>query len=501
MKCLLSLLLILSCASTIQAQNELVPSALIVPDEYKALFDSAHTVLLPKGFVCRVFYARKNWNPRVLGLRPDGVVCVSDNANSQIDALPDADHNSIADSAITIAYEDSIAHGFAFYNGALYTAASSYVRKYEHPNALGVFQDSSIFISGIPYLAEGSPNHTSRTLLFDTVGQAIYLSAGAPCNACREVATERAAILRFNLIGTGRRIYASGLRNAVGLAMDNATHSLWTSVAERNGQGADIPQEFATHIIDQGFYGWPFAYGDKQWDDFTVDSAYRAMLPISHSDSLRVASMQVGDMFFPAHSTPLGIAIYHSPKFPDADGDLFITLHGSYPDITGRIVANGSKIERAHLILGKWIVSDFASGFLTDSLNYKRWARPCGIVIDTAGDLYFSSDHYDAHTPPAVYKISYDPSFKVEPQNISAASLDVFPDPVNSMCRVQVAGFNGPAQIDVVDILGRVVLSRKFGAPSPSYSLDLHELPRGTYIVRIISGNSSLEKKISIEHP
>jgi hypothetical protein len=66
---------------------------------------------------------------------------------------------------------------------------------------------------------------------------------------------------------------------------------------------------------------------------------------------------------------------------------------------------------------------------------------------------------------------------------------------------VQVAGFNGPAQIDVVDILGRVVLSRKFGAPSPSYSLDLHELPRGTYIVRIISGNSSLEKKISIEHP
>ncbi len=491
-------LFLLSCAVRAQQTDSLIPSALIVPDQYKALFDSAHTVLLPKGFTCTVFYANKNWSPRALAIRPDGVVCVSDNGNSVIDALPDANQDNVADSAIALATNDSNSHGFAFYNGALYTASYGDVRKYEHPNGLGIYQDSSVFIGGIPYLPEGTPNHVTRTILFDTVGQSLYLSVGAPCNACREVAQERAAILRFNLDGTGRRIYASGLRNAVGLTMDNVTHTLWASVAERNSQGEDVPQEFAAKIVDHGFYGWPIAYGDHQWDNFSADSEYRALLPITHADSSAVQSMQVAEMYFPAHTTPLGIASYHSANFPGYDGDLFITLHGSYPAADGRLIADGSKIERARNINGAWLVTDFASGFLTDSINYKRWARPCGIVIDTAGDLYFTSDHTDPHTPPAVYKISYVGDRTVSYGAPAKASLSLFPDPASGNCQVDIKGLSGKLRLTVYDVLGNVVLATSDMKQS-NHSFNTDRLSNGSYLVRVEGIDGVLTRKIVVQ--
>ncbi len=506
MRILLSTTILLLLVQSVHAQSadSLIASDLIVPAKYKTLFDSAHTVLLPKGFVCRVFYARVGSSPRTLAIRPDGVVCMADNVNSVIYALPDMNHVGVADTAITLAYNDSNSHGFAFYNGALYTAAVDVVMKYEHPNKDGLYVDSSIFISGIPDTAEGSPNHTTRTILFDTVGKSIFLSVGAPCNACREKATERAAILRFDLDGTGRRIYASGLRNAVGLSMDNATHTLWASVSERNSQGADVPPDFATRIVDQGYYGWPFAYGDHQWEDFSATPEYHKLLPITHADSTLVASMQPWDMVFPAHTTPLGIAIYHSNTFPGYEGNFFITLHGSYPAAEGRIIANGSKIERAQFINGKWMVTDFASGFLTDSIGYKRWARPCGIVIDTAGDLYFTSDYTDPHTPPAVYRISY-VGAKTVPQQapVNARLISIYPDPVTGYCSVIANGVGSNPWLNITDILGRVVREESrvsSNVREAQFTLNLRDLPNGMYVVRLSGGAGVVERKFVIQH-
>ena len=460
MKLLLSLVLLVTVFSTARAQavDTLVPSQLIVPARYASIYDSAHTVYLPKGFQCSVFYTQTGyWGPRLLAMDPSGRLCVADIGLSQVLALPDKNHVGAADTAIQLAYNDVNANSIAFYKGALYTIASGFVMKFEHPNAAGLYVDSSIFIANIPDTAEGSPNHTTRTILFDTIGKNLFLSVGAPCNACREKATERASILKFNLDGSGRSVYATGLRNAVGLTLDQQTYQLWASVEERNSLGADIPGDFLTRIVDGGFYGWPIAYGDHVWDNFQSDSEYKAILPLNQTDSSRVNSMQVADLPVDAHSTPLDLAFYYGSNLPSKyNGNLFFTEHGSYQGADGRVIADGSKLLRAQNINGKWKATDFATGFLTDSINYTRWARPCGILLDTNGDIYFTSDHIVPHAGAAVFKISYVGEGSVASTEPSLPLLRIYPNPASDRVMIEVGIEARNAAMVVNDILGNI---------------------------------------------
>ena|ERR1700733_14480426 len=300
MKIPLVIFLLITCVGTTRSQviqDTLVPTALIIPAKYASLYDTARTVYLPKGFQCTLYYTQAGyWAPRMMAIDPSGTLCVADQGLSQVLALPDADYDGAADTAIQIAYNDSNAHSIAFYDGALYAASPGVVFKFEHPNAAGLYVDSSRFIDSIPDAAQGTTNHITRTILFDTVAKVIYLSVGSPCNACRETDSERGSVLAFNLDGTGRRIYATGLRNAVGLGMDALTRDIWINVAERNSLGEDIPHDFAAPLVENGFYGWPIAYGDHVWDDFQTDSEYMTLLPITETDSNNVARMQVPDV-------------------------------------------------------------------------------------------------------------------------------------------------------------------------------------------------------------
>ncbi len=169
-----------------QVADSLVPTALIIPPKYSEIFDSSQTVYLPKGFQCSVFYTQSaSWWPRMLAIDPSNRLCVADMGNSEIVALADNDHDGAADTAITIAHHDGGANSLAFYQGSLYTAASTYVLKYDHLNAEGLYSDSSVFISNIPNTPEGEDNHYTRTIVFDTARKNIFLSVGSPCNACR----------------------------------------------------------------------------------------------------------------------------------------------------------------------------------------------------------------------------------------------------------------------------------------------------------------------------
>jgi glucose/arabinose dehydrogenase len=512
MKTLLALLFAFVLCNQVFAQSSadsLIRTDLIVPARFQALFDSAHSVLLPAGFRCSVFYAGNLGGPRSLAIDPNGRVCVADRDRSMILALPDPKHKGYADTTILLANDDSNAHGFAFFNGALYTAAANFVRKYEHQNGAGLYQDSSVFIPNIPYKAEGTPNHTTRTILFDTVGKHIYISVGAPCNACREIDTERAAILRFGLDGGGRTLYATGLRNAVGLTMDYTTNTLWASVAERNALGEDLPGEPILRVTQNGFYGWPLAYGDHQWDNFQSTAEYKAMLPITHADSVKVANMTVPDMFVPAHTTPLGVAVYHASQFPaEYQSNLFITLHGSAKAEDGRLVANGSSIVRAIPDGSKWILKDFALGFLTDSINYKRWARPCGIVIDSEGNIYFSSDNADAHTPPAVYKISYVGAGSVQSLGTSyhATTLTTYPNPVDRICTFELYGeMQSTGSLLITDVVGRTIASITTTAASETpgttrFTFDMSRLAPGIYFAQLQSKLGVVRSQFVIVH-
>ncbi|HYM21424.1 MAG TPA: PQQ-dependent sugar dehydrogenase [Candidatus Kapabacteria bacterium] len=484
------------------AIDTLFASDLMVAPKFRSLFDSAHTVLLPRGFRCEVYYSSANFHPRSLAIGPDGGVACSDMNAGSIYSLSENSGTGVADTAITLAYNDGGAHGFAFYHNALYTSASTYVLKYEHQNASGLYTDSSVFIDSIPNGAEGADNHYTRTILFDTVGKNIFLSDGSPCNACREKDTDRATIFRYNLDGSGRSIYATGVRNAVGLSMDYQTNTLWAAVAERNNLGPDAPGDFATRILKNGFYGWPLAYGDHQWDDFSSTAEYQAMLPITRADSLKVAGMIPPDIVAPAHSTALGVAVYRGSMFPaQYHASVFVTLHGSYNSTDGRLIANGSKIIRGIPNDTGWTLADFATGFLTDSIRYQRWARPCGIVIDSIGDLYFCSDESGAHSAPAVYKIFYEKKFSVNsPVLPNLDALRIFPDPVSRESstvefRAELSSASSIGTLSISDITGREIGSYKLqqvGSSTYTVTLSTSELGAGVYFARVLTNSGML---------
>lgn len=407
---------------------ELVQSTLVVPQNFQKYFDSSRTINLPRGFTAKVFYTGTLSSPRFMDFSPDGTLCVADQSNSTVIALPDADVDGVADTAFAIASGTDNAHSIAFHDGSLFAASQSHVRRYGNRSGTGVYTTNQLFIDSIGSVAEGSPNHTTRTMLYDDASQSLFISVGAPCNACRERDTTRASIQRYDLNGKLQHIYATGLRNAVGLAMDSG-HHLWATVAERNNLGADLPGDLITHIEKSGFYGWPYAFGDHRWVDFSATPEYSAMLPLSPADTAHRDAMLPPDLTVAAHSTPLGIVACKNANLPPLyDNAFLVAVHGSYQGTDGRLVANGSKILLLTQVGGKWTSEDFCTGLLTDSINYTRWARPCGIILDRQGNIYFSSDHEAPHVKPAIYRISYDGSDAVARQQDAQELMDVSQD-------------------------------------------------------------------------
>jgi glucose/arabinose dehydrogenase len=469
-----------TAAAAMSQSLELQPVQLFIPAKFQQYYDSARTVYLPKGYSISVFYTGGLSSPRFMAIQSDGTLCLADQGSSAVFALPDTNSDGVADTILTLASETDNAHSIAFHGGSLFAASPNRVWKYDTLSN-GRYGAKQLFIDSLGATAEGSPNHVTRTILFDDTKQSIYISDGAPCNACREKDTNRATILGFNIDGTGRRIYASGLRNAVGLALDSS-HQLWATVAERNNLGADLPGDLVTTISSDGFYGWPFALGNGGWEDFSATSEYKALLPLTHSDSVKVQTMEHPTMTVAAHSTPLGIVYCDDTAFGTANQHaLFVAVHGSYPGTDGRIVANGSDIVRMKNENGNWIQEVFASGFLTDSIQYLRWARPAGIILDGKGNLYFSSDHTAPHATPAIFRISYDAKSSVVSGNVVTNR----PTFAYDDHRITIDGVEGADRsIAVYDIIGRR-MSAAVEEREAGYAIDLSSLPAGLCFIRV----------------
>ena len=470
---LLWIVLLTFASSQVHAQSELVEKKLLVPGKFQSLFKTEHSIHIPKVFRLSMFYASNIAGLRFMQFDPEGRLCVASTSANEVLALSDKDTDGVADTAIVLASNTLGAHSFAFHDSGLYVASRARVMRYSNPDKFGEYQTSTTFIGNIPdSQQENGPNHITRTILFDDVRQKVFLSVGAPCNACREADTDRAAIWELNQDGTGKKIFASGLRNAVGLALDS-NNIIWATVAERNSQSADIPGELVTSIKPDGFYGWPLAFGDHQFENFAATAEYTALLPITRADSLLVKNMQPPDATLPAHCTPLGIAYYRDTTLPTYYRNcFFVAEHGSYNGTDGRLVANGSKIILLRNISGVWTPEDFITGFLTDSINYKRWARPTGLLFDRKGNFYFASDNGDSNTPNAIFKVSYHPEDAVEesaPDN--TATIDILDGKLRIVS-------SEDATITITDILGRQYSAASCIALQPQ-SIELRSLPRG----------------------
>ncbi len=472
-----------------QPRVPLLPTKMTVPTRYSSLYRStaaltvADSVFMPKGFRINVFHAGM-MKPRFFAWNPDGVLHIVDMSAEAVFALPDRNGDGVADTIFVAAAPVREAHSVVFYQGAMLVAEPTRVLRFLDRNGDGVYETQSVLIDSIPN--GGVFNHYTRTLLADTLRNSLYVSVGAPCDACRVENPERSAILRFNGDGSGRRIFATGLRNAIGMAMEPITNRLWATNADRNGLGEEKPEEIITSVPDGSFHGWPIAFtgsaGRSEWTNFQATPDYRAMLPLTRMDSDRVAGMKTAEGLLPAHSTPMGIAFYTGNALPPFYRNAaFVAVHGSFSTQSRRVAAGYNvALMRYDAASAKYHVQDFLNGFLTDSLAYKHWARPCGIGFSPQGDMFVSSDGAIG----AIYRISYTAESSVSANPLlsqdfpSIVSPNPNTDPFSPWYLDFTAPQTGYITLRIVNAFGRDIAQYSTNVSAGKNSLNLSTILR-----------------------
>ncbi len=386
-------------ALTPKRETTLQPVSVQVPPEFDHLPRDL-TLNLPPGFSASVFSAHDFNRPRLMAFDARGVLHVADMNNRRIVALPDADANGVADAAITIADGFQRAHSLAFMGDAMFVGDRHQIVRYRDVDGDGTYRQREVFADNIP----SSGSHSTRTIVLDEKNGKVYLSVGWPCDMCRYNEPERGVILEFNMDGTGRRVFASGVRNVIGMALHPETNQLWGTNNGHDKEGTGIPPEWVDIIREGGFYGVPLAYGYRSYIDFTIPE-YANNLPLSREDSLLVGRMERPVALLPAHTAPMGIHFYEGNLFPARyRSAAFVALHAGHaklaPSPGYKVVALFSKPDGSEAYR-----EDFVTGFQTGTEMEDVWGFPVGITTDSAGRMYVSSD-LNVH---AIFRIDHSP--------------------------------------------------------------------------------------------
>src|SRR5207253_3141771 len=190
---------------------------------------------LPSGF--RIEEFASGFGPtRFMTIDPTGTLLVSTPGRGRVVALPDRNRDGRADTVVTVAEGLELPHGLAFKDGQLYVAETGRVRRFRYDPATLKASDPTVVVPSVP----PGGGHWTRTIAFGPDGR-LYVSVGSSCNVCTERDPRRAAITRYNADGSGEARFATGLRNAVGLAFHLETGELWATVNERDWRGDDLP--------------------------------------------------------------------------------------------------------------------------------------------------------------------------------------------------------------------------------------------------------------------
>ena len=346
----------------------------------KAVDETNFQLTLPDGFRISLFTQSSLGPIRFMAFSPDGILFASmpsptglytrNRTGGKIFALPDLDQDGKADEARAVLTGlDNLPHGLAFHEGYLYVAQEHRISRYPYLND-GNLGEPEVVVENLPVGA----SHISRTVGFNSAGK-MYVSVGSSCNVCEEQDKRRAAILEFNSDGSEGRVFAEGIRNAVGFVIHPVTQELWATENGRDRLGEDLPPDEIIIVQEGNHYGWPYCYGQKIPDPKYNNAGLCATtIPSAHD-------MQ-------AHSAPLGLRFIESSQFPEEwQGDLLVAYHGS----TGRRELTGYKVVRLD-VEGDKIVGeeDFVSGWLKQDESVV--GRPVDLIFDSDGALYISDD-------------------------------------------------------------------------------------------------------------
>ncbi len=328
-------------------------------------------------------------DPRYLLTAPNGDLFVTESRANQITVLRDGDGDGKPDATETFATSGlNKPFGLAFYPPGpnpefLYVGNTDGVIRFPYRNgdlkARGPAEKLSAELSAGGLLHGGG--HWTRDVTFSPDGKKMYVSIGSRSNVSDDASeADRARIFEFNPDGTGQKVFAWGIRNAVGIKFRPGTDELWMSVNERDELGDGLVPDYISRVRPGGFYGWPWYYlGAHQ------DPRHKGAHPEL------AAKVIVPDVLVQSHSASLNLCFYNGVMFPAAyRGDLFAAFHGSW----NKQRRTGYKIVRVPLAKeggpARGDYEDFVTGFVTPQGDV--WGRPVGITVAKDGALLFSED-------------------------------------------------------------------------------------------------------------
>lgn len=351
----------------------LEPEKIVVSDDDRL----AGLIKAPEGFEVTVF-ARDLVNPRMLAVSEKGILYATRRSVGDVVAIEDRDGDGKAETVRTVASRPGL-HGIAFDGGRVFlaTVTDVYVADVLEDGGFGPLER---IINDLP---DGG-QHPNRTLAIGPDGM-LYISAGSTCNACAETNPESATLLRAKKDGTGRTIFASGLRNTIGFDWEPESGRLYGFDHGIDWLG-DEEQVEELNLIEQGRrYGWPYIHGQSRFNP--QDNPPEG---VTLEQWARLSTEPV--LGYTAHSAPMQMAFYTGSAFPqDYRGDAFVAMRGSW----NRRPPSGYEVLRINFENGRPVgFETFLEGFLIrqENGNYGYLARLAGVAVARDGALFVSDD-------------------------------------------------------------------------------------------------------------